>query len=184
MNASRLSEPGAPLRPQRGVVLVVALIMLVILTLLGLAALQVTGLEERMAGNMRDRNLAFQAGEAALRDGERLLQQAVLPSFNGTAGLYPMPTPGAIPVWLQADGSLQGETFWSVNGRAYSGTVSGVAVQPTYIIEEIGRVPGGVGESLEAGQPVPEITYYRVTARAFGGTNTAVVILQTTYRRL
>jgi type IV pilus assembly protein PilX len=168
---------------QRGVVLAVALIMLVVITLLGVSAMQATSLEERMAGNMRDRSLAFQAAEAALRDGERVLTQAVLSTFDGTNGLYPAPAVGALPVWLKADGSLQDDTFWNANGRSYSDTVSGVTVQPRYIIEEIARLPG-VGESLEAGQPVPDITYYRVTARGIGGTATAVVIVQSTYRRL
>ncbi len=173
----------APPSRQGGVVLAVALIMLVIITLLGVSAMQVTSLEERMAGNARDRNLAFQAGEAALRDGERLLQQLVLPGFDGSNGLYPAPTPGDPPVWLKNNGDLQDAAFWDANGRAYGGTVSGVAAQPSYIIEEIARYPA-VGESIEAGLPVPDLAYYRVTARAFGGTNTAVVILQSTYRRL
>lgn len=173
----------APRANQRGVVLVVALIMLLVITLLGVSAMQVTSLEERMAGNVRDRNLAFQSAEAALRDGERLLAQAVLPNFNGTGGLYGPPAVGAIPVWLKADGTLQDNTFWSANGRTYSGTVNGVAAQPLYIIEEVASLPG-VGESLEAGQPIPDITYYRVTARANGGTATAIVVVQSTYRRL
>lgn len=157
--------------------------MLVIITLLGVSAMQATGLEERMAGNARDRNLAFQAGEAALRDGEQVLQQGVLPSFDGNGGLYPAPTPGTPPVWLDSNGDLLGDAFWNANGRAYSGAVSGVAAQPRYIIEEIARLPA-VGESLKANQPVPDLAYYRITARAFGGTNTAVVFLQSTYRRL
>ncbi len=173
----------APASRQSGVVLAIALIMLVIITLLGVSAMQATGLEERMAGNARDRNLAFQAGEAALREGERLLQQAALPSFDGSGGLYPAPTPGTPPVWLDASGYLQSDAFWNANGVAYGGTMSGVAAQPSYIIEEIARLPA-VGESIEAGLPIPDLAYYRVTTRAFGGTNTAVVILQSTYRRL
>ncbi|HEY8024591.1 MAG TPA: PilX N-terminal domain-containing pilus assembly protein [Burkholderiaceae bacterium] len=55
---------------QSGAALVVGLIFLVILTLLGLTAMQTGILEERMAGNSRDHNIAFQAAEAALRDGE------------------------------------------------------------------------------------------------------------------
>lgn len=175
--------PGAPPGHQRGVVLVVALIMLAVITLLGVSAMQVTSLEERMAGNMRDRSLAFQAAEAALRDGERLLTQAALPAFDGTNGLYQAPAVGALPEWMQTGGSPQPESWWTANGRAYGGTVDGVAAQPRYVIEEIARVPG-VGESLEAGTPVPDITYYRVTARGVGGTATATVVVQSTYRRL
>jgi len=55
---------------QSGVVLVVSLIMLLLLTMLGVTGMQVSGLEEKMAGNSKDQNLAFQAAEAALRDAE------------------------------------------------------------------------------------------------------------------
>jgi type IV pilus assembly protein PilX len=57
-------------RRQDGAVLVVGLIILVILTLLGVQAMRSNVLQERMAGNMRERNLAFQAAESALRLGE------------------------------------------------------------------------------------------------------------------
>lgn len=55
---------------QSGVALVVGLIFLVVLSLLGISAMQSATLEERMAGNLRDRSLAVQSAEAALRDAE------------------------------------------------------------------------------------------------------------------
>ncbi|WP_312960346.1 pilus assembly PilX family protein [Stutzerimonas nitrititolerans] len=57
-------------RHQRGAVLIVALIMLLLLTIIGLSSMRGTSLQENMAGNMRDSNLALQASEAALRKGE------------------------------------------------------------------------------------------------------------------
>ena len=41
---------------QRGAVLVVALLMLLIMTVLGVTAMQMSRMEERMAGNSRDIN--------------------------------------------------------------------------------------------------------------------------------
>lgn len=55
---------------QQGAVLVVGLIFLVLLTLIGITTMQVSTLQERMAGNARDRELAFQNAEAGLRNGE------------------------------------------------------------------------------------------------------------------
>lgn len=55
---------------ERGAVLIVALIMLLLLTIIGLSSMRGTSLQESMAGNMRDSNLALQASEAALRKGE------------------------------------------------------------------------------------------------------------------
>lgn len=55
---------------QRGAILVVALIMLLLVTIIGIASMRDTSLQERMAGNLRDRELALQSAEAALRRGE------------------------------------------------------------------------------------------------------------------
>jgi type IV pilus assembly protein PilX len=60
----------APLNRQAGAVLLVSLVMLLLLTLIGLAGMRLASLEERIAGNQRDREVAFQAAEAALRAGE------------------------------------------------------------------------------------------------------------------
>ena len=46
-------------RAQRGAVLLVTLVMLLLLTLIGLAGMRLASLEERMAGNLRDRQIAF-----------------------------------------------------------------------------------------------------------------------------
>ncbi|HNC77604.1 MAG TPA: PilX N-terminal domain-containing pilus assembly protein, partial [Pseudomonadales bacterium] len=60
---------------QRGAILVVGLIVLLLMTLLGLSIMGGNAVEEKMAGNERDRQIAFQAAEAALREGERLIVQ-------------------------------------------------------------------------------------------------------------
>ena len=66
MSHSRYALARWPAR-QGGAVLVVGLILLVVITLVGVAAMQGTTLQEKMAGNLRDSNLSFQASEAVLR---------------------------------------------------------------------------------------------------------------------
>lgn len=56
---------------QQGATLLTGLIFLVVLTLIGVTAARMSSLEERMAGNLRDRAIAMQAAEMALRDAER-----------------------------------------------------------------------------------------------------------------
>lgn len=56
---------------QRGAVLIVALIMLLLISIIGTVAMRSATMEERMAGNQRERHLSFQAAEAALRVGEQ-----------------------------------------------------------------------------------------------------------------
>jgi type IV pilus assembly protein PilX len=55
---------------QTGSVLIVSLIMLLILTVIGVTSITNIGTNEKMAGNYKDHDLAFQAAEAALAAGE------------------------------------------------------------------------------------------------------------------
>lgn len=163
---------------QAGAVLVVALIMLLALTLIGVTGLSSTTMEERMAGNMRDINTAFQAAEAALRDGENFLTAATLPAFNNTNGLY-TPAPAYTQErWLSASWASN-----STTSRAYSSTIADISAQPRYIIEEMPPVSPLPGGSLAADAAAPDVGMYRITARAQGGNDTTVVMLQSTYKR-
>lgn len=56
-------------RRQRGVALFVGLIMLLLMSLIGVTAMQVTLLQERMAGNFKVRHDGFEAGETVLAAG-------------------------------------------------------------------------------------------------------------------
>jgi Tfp pilus assembly protein PilX len=70
MNTSKFSGTrSGNSRHQRGAALIVGLIMLLLLTLIGVAGMRDTLLQEKMAGNMRDREIALQAAESALRAG-------------------------------------------------------------------------------------------------------------------
>lgn len=52
---------------QSGISLLVVLILLIVMSILGIAVLRSSAMQERMSANMRDRSLAFQAAETALR---------------------------------------------------------------------------------------------------------------------
>lgn len=158
---------------QRGAALIVSLILLLIMTVLGVTSMRATTLQERMAGNLRDNNLAFQAAEAALREGEQFLEQATLPPFNGAAGLLQRQSEsGQAAFWNGYD--------WGADSRT-AAAVDGVVQAPRFVIEELPPVPAE-GDSLRFGA-LPDVGFYRVTARAVGGSTDAVSILQTTYRR-
>lgn len=160
--------------PARGMVLVICLIMLLLLTLSGLAAIQGSTLQEKMAGNSRDGEQAFLAAESALRNGEAFLTASLASAtftVAGTGGLYDKTAPGATPVDWQANATL-----WR-NGSA----ISGVSQAPRYLIE---KLPDTVNtsKSLAADQPLDSTIIYRVTANASGVTSSSRSVLQTTYR--
>lgn len=164
---------------QQGAALVFGLIFLVLLTILGMSAMSISTLEERMAGNTRDRSLAFQVAEAALRDCESTLQGASAPPFYSTANASGMYIPQTGQNWWEVI------SWTSANSRMYAGTaLDGISSQPRCIVEELPYVVGAVGnQSLRAGQQQEETGMYRITSRAPGANATTVVMLQSIYRR-
>jgi type IV pilus assembly protein PilX len=165
-----------PPRAERGAALITGLIFMVVLTLISLAALRTTLLEEKMSGNARDIDLAFQSAEAALRAGESVLNGASLPSFAAT-GPY-----------LTASSGRSNTTYWTQtltwgagDAVALSSVPLGSYSAPQYVIEQM---PSGVagGFSLKSG-PITEAGMYRITARGTGGNPNTHIYLQETYRR-
>lgn len=72
----RRNRPSPP-RAQRGAVLYVALIMLILLALIGIAGMQVTSMQERMAANYLRTNIAFQNAEDRARNVEDTIAATV-----------------------------------------------------------------------------------------------------------
>ncbi len=171
MNPSRLSTLQMP-RHQSGVVLVISLILLLVLTILGITAASVTQLEEKMAGNLRDMNLAFQSAETALREAEDVLSAPALPLFNGSvAGLHPPRSTG----WTGFD--------WATEARIATTVLSGLSEGPRFVIEELEPVQNR-GGSLVLGFGAPSTqVFYRITARGLGATPTATYVLQSEFLR-
>ncbi len=170
---------------QRGVVLVISLVLLVVMTLLGLTAMQGTGLEERMAGNMRDRELAFQAAERGLHDGERLIDNAVsLAAFNGANGLYGLNDTPPDPFSANT---------WTSNASSRSDTViAGLASGPRYFINQVGTIqvtavqsltPGGGCYGASCPKTTDTVTTFAITARGVGRNGNSEVLLRSYYGR-
>jgi hypothetical protein len=88
-------------RGARGAVLFVGLIFLLLLTLLGVTAMQVTVLQERMAGNFRIAHQAFESAEGAIAKGQADVRD-VLVALDNYATVASMNTSGAAPwdTWL------------------------------------------------------------------------------------
>lgn len=164
---------------ERGAVLIVSLMILVILTLLGITAMQTTTFQEKMAGNMRSREMAFQAAEAALRQGEAVLRAGGVLDFKSVAnnsGLYLAPAAGKDPWWTTV--------AWDASDSvSIDRDIEGTVARPRYIIEELGVAQTSTFKNIAAGTPLPQLRNYRVTARGVGGTASAVAILQSTYVR-
>ncbi len=154
-------RPAFGYRRQGGMVLATGLIFLLLMTMIGVASIQTTSLDERMAGNLRDRNLAFQSAESALRDGEDNVMNAPSPQLK-TLVTDQTPDPNDDDGWSD---ELQ-----------LADAMEDVYARPIYVIEELLDLSSALEFNDLGG-------LYRVTSRGLGSTNTAVVVLQTTVGR-
>lgn len=161
---------------QQGSALIVALVMLLVISLIGVAGIQSTAMQDRMAANLLDKNLAFQAAEAAAREAEDSLADSVPISFPNSGGLYRIGAEER-PDWPANLSSVGGGVTTYSSGDT-SGQFPNVSAQPRYFIEQIDTIPAPGCDLSTYCEPV----YYRVTAAATGGTDTAAAVISTVYR--
>lgn len=177
--------PTATSTSQNGAALITGLIFLVVLTLISLSAIKSTSLEERMAGNARDQDVAFQAAEAGVRDAMKTLGGLPPTSFvagcsNGLCLNNPV-----TPVWTTITNNNQ---WTSSKTKAYAGTLTldgatPLATQPRYIIELVPNTVAAFGSSAATGKGITsgaQLTPYRITARGWGMTGQTQATVQAT----
>lgn len=165
---------------QNGFALVVSLLILVVLTLLGVSMFSNVGLQQRMAGNTREKNRAFHAAQTALQYGEWwLTQQPSAPLGNPCSAITSTPS-----VCTNALSSINSnyptQVPWTV-GTPYSTPVNGqLTVSATGGVNTYYSVPYlyiqyiGTNEALGG-------TAYRVTAWASGGNANAIAVVQSIF---
>ena len=175
---------------QAGISLFPAMMFLLVLTVLGIGALNSAMMEEKMVGNTKDSNLAFQMAEAALRDAEADIVTNITPTSAFSAacanGLCTPPSTWAAPSSTDISKLID----WTNNGltRRYGANTGAaalplVAQQPVYVVERLSQLPRGPGRSAGLGvAPPPSAgTVYRVTVMATGARAETRVMLQSTY---
>lgn len=168
----------------KGSALIIALVFLLILTLVGVTAMQGTSQQETMAGNMRDRSLAFQAAEAALSNCLKRVQPPVAmpPALPSPPGLINPPL---------AEGNDPGG-FWAAYFEANlsifsNGTTAPPAPPSALALTNVAQQPSCVIENMNftdvVCQSEPAFNCFRITARGVGGTAGAIAIVQSLYYR-
>jgi Tfp pilus assembly protein PilX len=190
-------------RRQQGAVLVVGLVILLVVTTLGISGQQSTVLQERMAGNLRQNNIAFQAAESALQAALSYVEEqhpltptdtgeefvwtsctvAKAGAADGAADSHPCKRldNSILPDWQQAiDDMTQGKDYEAVVAKLSGGGVAipGVVAQPRVYIE-VRQEP--VSPDAQANSFGDDMThYYTVTSIGFGETEQARAIVQST----
>lgn len=158
-----------------GFVLVVSLIFLIVMTLLGTTAIKKSILDEKLTGNLRSQNLAFQAAERALRFCEsslelrsgatKMCQQRSALNYTETS---------TMPMNWKTEGVWKNKNIVTTLDKDGPNAMIGVAEQPQCLLE---RWNLGLDRSGEKQMPA-----WVITARGVGSVNTAVVIVQETIR--
>jgi len=161
LNRQRNRNRHLPARhAQQGVALLVALVLLVAVTLMGVSAMQGTIMQERMSGNQRDVEEAFNVAELALRRGEQALLDSPV-DFLGNETLD-------LDAFETGESNVEGVT--GVTGLPHGSS------DPLYHIAERGVVCAIGGDIDECDD------LYSVTAKGFGRNDTTHVVLQSTFR--
>jgi type IV pilus assembly protein PilX len=186
-------------RAQRGAALVTSLLLLLVLTIIGVTAMQMTRMQERMSGNARDLNLAFQGAEAAVRDGEALIR--VQPGTPDNCSTLPCEFWQANLALMTTPETRDWNTWWRVYANEYEDAggnpdapirdMPQLAEDPRYVVQYITRVPDSLTVGEGGGAP-PGRDFYQVTGRSLGGVpvptatgqpNPAMVVVQSTFAR-
>ena len=197
-------------RAQQGMVLFSVLLILLMVLLLGLASAQIAMQGEKSSRNDRDRQIAFQAAEAALLDAEMDIEHSPdlarsrshlfshssargFPDEAGAAcssgiqnpylGLCRHAAEGMVPSWHGVD--FLDDTASATSSVPY-GQFTGRAFH-TANGSLPGKVPRYIVELMLYRKPgersdVPSY-FYRITAIGFGARETTQVVLQTVYRK-
>jgi type IV pilus assembly protein PilX len=163
---------------QRGVALITAMLLLLVLTIMGLSMFRSFGMQEKIAGNVREKQRALNAAESAQQYAEYWLSTGTVPATGTCTGKVPSSGSGQVcspsAVDFTAMPWTAGVTFTQFTSGSVN-TVSGTNTPttgsyyaaPIYYITDLGA--NGNGE------------LYQIDAVGYGGTPDAVAVVESTY---
>ncbi|WP_334135631.1 pilus assembly PilX family protein [Tepidimonas sp.] len=180
--------PRSGRRASAGFTLVIALILLLAMTIIGVTTIRSTVIEQRLANATLDRNLAFQAAEAALRVGESV---ATIHARTAPA-LSQLAADGTCDRTVQsncADGMCQLHdpdcplrssdltvTAWATASTVNLGPLMGQ--HPQYLVEFLGaNFDCAPPDPTSPNDPDNNCKRYRITARAQPANNDRATVM-------
>lgn len=163
------------------------LLFLLLLTIIGVTSMNTSILQERMAGNMRDLDIALQAAETSLRYGEDQLSGlapgALCPNRKVVGA-----TPDSNGIWPTGAINIDDPAWWSTWGITLmqDGSTKQVAEaseDPRHVVEWIEHVRDtAVNLDDSYGSTGPGRNIYRISARGVGRTSAAQTVLRNTHQ--
>jgi type IV pilus assembly protein PilX len=170
---------------ERGIVLISSLLLLLLLTILGLSMFRSFGIQEKIAGNLREKHRALQAAETAQQYAELWLTQgtnvntiavcSTLLNANANQGtvcsnkLTTVVSNIATVPWT-SNGVPVGTSYTPPGMNVVAAAGYGTFVQaPVFYISLLGPSAGGQG------------TVYQIDAVGYGGTTDAIAVVESTF---
>jgi type IV pilus assembly protein PilX len=181
--SARTAPPAAV---QRGMALISSLLLLMIITILALSMFRGFGTQERIAGNLREKDRAFHAADSAQQYAEWWLAQGnnaaigaiacAAPTLNANLGQGEIcnQTPVLAGFAVTQVPWALGVTYLPPNMSVTAG-VNGPNGDPPYFatpgfyISDVGVAADGAGEA------------YQIDAYGYGGAATTVAVVESTY---
>ena len=174
-------------KSQQGTVLVIALILLSVMTLLGVTGMKSSIVEEKMSGNLRDREYSSQAAESALREAETTITgwttATAFPALDGNNGMLGEEND---------EPDFTNETIWASSAVGTATTLGDgqLAADPKFVLKYVGTddfcapaEAGGLEELGGGGFACPPTFIFRLTALGTGLTPNTQTILQEYFAR-
>ncbi|MGI4848832.1 MAG: pilus assembly PilX family protein [Janthinobacterium lividum] len=177
-----------PPASQHGIALASALMMLVLMTVLALSMFRGFGLQQKIAGNTREKQRAFQAAENALQYGEWWLMQGIVGfgivcstpvTINSASDMRACSNPlanASDPATWTAVSSYKPPPMVVAAGGGTATDGSGnkdinYAKVPGLYVAYIGLSPNG------------QQTLYSVTASGYGGSSNSTAVIQSVFAK-
>jgi type IV pilus assembly protein PilX len=203
MRVAHLGRARQPSGGQRGVALISAMLLLIIITILALSMFRSFPIQEKIAGNVREKERAFHAANSALQYAEWWLlanvatgdtvcgAQAALLNGNLNEGqicsnaLYtigPSPLPpgliGYVPNLVSVPWTVGGNpigTTYTPNGMNVNNNAAVTANDSNYVSAPVFYIAdlGGAGDA--SGEA------YQIDAYAYGGSTNTVAVVESVY---
>jgi type IV pilus assembly protein PilX len=168
-------------RQQRGMALITSMLLLVVVTVLALAMFRSYGTQEKIAGNVREKQRAFSAAISAQQYAEWYMTANTLPATIacGAGVIATLQVCNAAAADFTVTPWATGTTFTQFtqnSGNGVTNTVNSTTPgrdtyvrQPAFYITDLGSAGGGTGE------------VYQVNAVGYGANDNSVAVVESTF---
>jgi type IV pilus assembly protein PilX len=174
-------------------VLITSLLLLVVVTILAIGMFRSFGLQEQIAGNVRDKQRALNVAEAAEQYAESYLSSGNAASAAACTALTNYVTPQVCTLTLQAQGVNPASLPWTISG-APVGVTYAPAGPVALPVNASGQQTAG-GSNTYSQTPVFYIGFlstgtsngmitniYQIDAVAYGGSANTTAVVEATYQ--